>query len=100
MSEIVQYAICFVRQFLSGEMDLEVFAENLGGFYLYSRQHPEDGAANALAGDLMNPYAQFSGGYVSEAFLRDALESTIRPLIPSSPNPVELGFAVRSRPGS
>ena len=87
MSDIVQYAVWVVRQFLANQIDLGVFAQNLGGIYVYARERPDNQMANSLVSALMSPYAQFSSGFVSEEYLRSELEKSIRPF---APQPIEL----------
>ncbi len=77
---IVDYAISVVQQFLERKLDPPAFAQQLGGIYIYAKDHGDE-ADKELANALMAPHAQFSGGHVSDAYLREELANTIRPFV-------------------
>ena len=96
MSDVAQYVIWFVRQFLAGRMDLGLFAQNLGGLYAHAREHPADLEANQLASDLMGPYAQYSSGHVDKVYLDRGLADAIRHLEPNSIPSIRLRAPIES----
>jgi hypothetical protein len=69
---IVGYAISIVQQFLEGKLDPSAFAQQLGGIYIYAKDRG-DHADKELANALMASFAQFSGGYIPDTYLRREL---------------------------
>lgn len=80
MSEIVEYLIGSVQEYLRRDIDIDKFREAFVGAYFYIRNNPQsDAEAQSIANSLMLPVAEFAGGHRSEDSLRQELANSIRP---------------------
>ena len=81
MSEINDYMVASVLDYVSGTSRVAEFQAAFAGAYFHIRQRgaQQDSDANQLANRLVGPIAEFAGGHRTEDSLRRELEAVIRP---------------------
>lgn len=79
MSEVCKYGLWVAKEYLSGRLGVEDFAQEFGGVYFFAREHREDELVNRFATAVMARYAEFSGGHIDELAFQKELAIVILP---------------------